>query len=263
VTADVGQQQVVAAGGEPPRADTDIDAMVAAEIKRLREAGQLEVRTEHRCRVCKDEPTRMLINNLLARMMSYRDIYTIINASINPVRKQRNERPITQRIIGHHAKEHFAIDNPAWAIFRNIGVRRGRQMGKDYEDGIAETVSHLAFLEAVVQKGWVNLIQPTTEVPYSDGLNAAVKLAEIEAKTAGAQQHAEMLAQVNRIITIFKESVPPEEWPAIVARIQGDELPQSASVPAIAQRVMVRAADADDEEFDPGEDNDFDDEDGE
>lgn len=242
------------------RAD-DIDAMVAAEIKRLREAGQLEVRTEHRCRVCADEPTRMLINNLLARMLSYRDIYTIINSSINPVRKQKGERLITQRIITHHANEHFAIDNPAWAIFRNIGVRRGRQLGRDYENGIAETVSHLAFLETVVAKGWEDLIKPDTQVPYSDGLNASVKLAEIEAKTAGAQQQAEMMAQVNRIITIFKESVPPEEWPAIVARIQGDELPPSASVPAITQRVMNVEAD-DDDEFDPGTDDDFDEEDG-
>lgn len=260
MTADA-DQQVVAAGGEP-RVDDDIDSLVATEIARLREAGQLEVRTEHRCRACQDESTRLLINNLLARMLSFRDIYTIINSSINPVRRQKGEPPITQRIITHHAKEHFAIDNPAWAIFRSIGVRRGRQLGKDYENGIAETVSHLAFLETVVQKGWVNLIKPDTEVPYTDGLSASVKLAEIEAKTAGAQQQAEMMAQVNRIITIFKESVPPEAWPGIVARIQGDELPASASVPAIAQRVMAKADADDDDEFDPGTDEDFDDDDG-
>lgn len=218
------------AEAEPRVNNGDIDAMVAAEMKRLREQGQLEVQVEHRCRACQDEPTRMLINNLLARMLSYRDIFQIINVSINPVRKQQGLRPITQRIITHHAKEHFAIDNPAWAVFRAIGERRGKQLGRDYENGIAETVSYLAYLETMVKRGWDDLIDPDTKVTYVDGARAAKDLADIETKSSGQQQQAEMLAQMNRIITIFKEVVPADQWPAVVARINGEAIPAQHAI---------------------------------
>lgn len=246
----------------PPR-PTDIDAQVQAEIKRLREAGQLEVKIEPRCRICADDSTRALINNLLARMLSERDVFMIINSSINPARKRNKQLPITQRIVTYHSRNHFAIDNPAWAIFRSIGVKREQQFGRDYENGIAQTVTHLAFLEMVLAKAHENLIQPETVVSVSEGMSAAVRLAELERKSANEQQQAEIMAEVSRIIGAVKEIVPPEMWESISAKVSGDALPSSSgSVRALAQRVQDDEPDDDDEEaFDPGVDEDFDEDD--
>ena len=236
--------------------DYDIDAAVAAEMARLREEGKLklEVKIEPRCRVCQDPSTRILVNNLLARMHSYRDVHQILGTSINPARKKQGRGPITQRIIKHHAEQHFALDNPSWAIYRSIGLKREMQLGRDYENGIGETVTHLAFLETVMQRAHEHLIQPTTVVTVGEGMTAAARLAEIERRSTGEMQHAEMMAEVHRIISAVKEVVPPQMWDAISAKVNSD---QPIAVPALTARVEEVIDDV----FDPGTEADFDDDD--
>ena len=234
--------------------DYDIDAAVAAEMDRLRAEGKLEVVHEFRCRVCQDLPTRALINNLLARMHSYRDIYQIMSCSINPARKKQGRHPITQRIIKHHAEHHFALDNPSWAIYSSIALKREMQFGRDYENGIGESITHLAFLEIVMQRSHEHLIAPTTVVTVDEGMKAAVRLAEIERRSTGEMQHAEMMAEVHRIISAVKEVVPPQMWDAISAKVNSD---QPMPVPALTARVEEVIDDV----FDPGTEADFDDDD--
>jgi len=98
------------------------------------------------------------------------------------------------------------------------------------------------------------LIQPTTVVTVGEGMTAAARLAEIERRSTGEMQHAEMMAEVHRIISAVKEVVPPQMWDAISAKVNSD---QPIAVPALTARVEEVIDDV----FDPGTEADFDDDD--
>lgn len=239
----------------------DLTAQVNAEIDKLNNEGKLEVRVNYKCRICSDEPTRMLVNNLIARLLTYQDIFRILDSSINPARKTNGQRPITRRIIKTHAEGHFDIDNPARAVWRAIGLKRAEQLKRDHIEGIGGVVTTLGYLETVMQRGYETLVQPDTPVHYMDGMKAAVQLAEIESKTQGEQRTAEMLAEMSRVIAAVKDTVPAEMWPAIIAKVSGEiEGSTTRSLTAGESILDVDEEDLDEEdmeEYDPGEDEDY------
>ena len=227
----------------------DIQALVDAEVKELARTGQLKVRQPPaRCRICDDVPTRKLVNSLIVRGWSYKDVWMVLDDSINPIRRQQGLKPISQRIIQAHARSHTDLDHPAWGIYRKIVEKRAIEAGKDVSDTIGGLVTGLAFMDTVMQRGYENLVDPDTRVAYTDGMAAAAKIMEFERRDGGAQQYAEQMAQINRVIAAIKDTVPEEYWPVISARMQGHDVSQVRQLP--------RADD--EEEFDPGEDDDFD-----
>ena len=60
---------------------TVINEAVEAQLELLREQGVLEVRPEPRCRVCRDEQTRVLVNKLLAHGLTLKDIEGVITTT--------------------------------------------------------------------------------------------------------------------------------------------------------------------------------------
>lgn len=232
--------------------DADVDAAVTAEIRQLHQGGHLEVRArEPRCRICSDEPTRQLVNRLLGHMLRPADIWDILEGSVNPRRRSEGLKSITVRGIRTHARQHFDVDHPARVAYRRMGERRARQLGKDYENGINGALTHLLFLDVVMQKGFENLTDADTVVDYREGMRAAIQLAEIERRDSGAQQHAEALAQMNHIISVIKDTLPEDQWALFIAKLRGQELPST-------RQALPPGDDDDDEAWDPGEDS-FDD----
>lgn len=233
----------------PPR--VDVDAEVAAEIKRLRDSGQLELLPVRQCWICQDEGTRRVVNNLLSRGLTLQDIADILDESINRVRLARGDRPITVRRIRTHARKHFDLEHPSWAVYRRIAEKRAAEVGKDYEMGVGGYVTHLALLETVVHKGYENLVSPSTIVGVGEAVKASKALVDFERRNADQQEHAAMLAEMNQIMIAVKETVPPEYWETILNKLgQG-----GAAMAPVPQRAIT-VVDA--EEFDPGEDEDFD-----
>lgn len=244
----------------------DVDALVAAEIKTLREEGKLDLIPEPRCWICNDDPTRKLVNNLLARGMSFGDVSDIVEEAVNPVRRARGDRPITIRRIRTHSRKHFDFEHPSWQIYRRIAEKRAREAGQDFENGIGNTVHHLALLDTVIQKSYENLMNPYTVVGVRDGITAAKERAEIERKSVGQLENEKMLAQINQIILAVKSTVPMDMWDTILNRLANEAavIPAGAgqvALPVTSRRVNNKQTDEDDDEFDPGDDEDFDNED--
>ncbi len=105
-----------------PTPGPELDAAIAYYLDRLRAEGKLErfVRQEPRCRICRDDDVRMLVNKLLGcRPMGLKlaDIMRILE----PVNKGRGKKNlITYDCLWVHSRRHYDIRTPALAIWRAI-----------------------------------------------------------------------------------------------------------------------------------------------
>ena len=101
-------------------------AIVAQHLERLRAEGKLDrfVRQEPRCRICRDDDVRMLVNKLLGyKPMGLRlaDILRILE----PVNEGRSKTErVTYDSLWVHSKRHYDIQTPAAAIWRAIKLDR-------------------------------------------------------------------------------------------------------------------------------------------
>lgn len=228
---------------------TDLGEAIEAQLNDLRERGELDVRPEPRCRICRDEEVRTLVNKLLAHGMTLRDINDVI-APMNRKRAARDRVNINN--IREHRKRHFNVQTSANAVYRAIIEQRARELNLDYEQGVGTAVTHLAYLDTMVAKGYQNLINEDTVVSYRDGLDAAMKRNELTRQDAGAMEQARMIAEMDRVIAVVKEVCTPEQLAIMGARLNGEN-----PVSVVSQRP---APDDDEDAYDPEEDHDeFDD----
>lgn len=204
----------------------DIAQAVEEELDNLRSNGKLEVRPEPRCRVCRDEEVRVLVNKMLAHGMTLRDI----NDVITPMNRKRSPKErINIHSIREHRKRHFDVQSQANSVYRSILEKRARELNVDYEEGIGSAVTHLAYLDTMIAKGFQTLVREDTVVSYRDGLDAALKRNELVREDAGAVEQARMIAEMDRVITVVKEVCTPEQLSLMFAKLNSNVV---AAVPA-------------------------------
>lgn len=205
----------------------DLNACVDQEMERLRDAGQLVVRPSPHCRVCRNEPVRLLVNKLVG--------YGIPNPEVMDVLKPVNEAleekdRISYDNLWQHIKRHFNPENPAREIFRNIQRRRLADEGIDFEKAVGNTVNAIIYFETMMVKGYSTMIDEKTEVSVAEGASAAKQFYDMTRKDAGLQEMAELMAAQNRIIAAFREEVPERYHAAIIARLEGKDAPLDVEV---------------------------------
>ena len=139
----------------------------------------------------------------------------------------------------------------AKATYREILERRARENGVDFVNGVAIAITPIAFYETVVAKAYQTLVDEDTVVSVEQGAYAAKQLHELSRQDAGVEKMAEMHVQMNRIVKVMREVIPARYHQAILDVLEGKE-------PAL-MREIEHADDV--EEFDPGDDEGFDEED--
>lgn len=228
---------------------TDLDGAITAQLEELRERGELEVRPEPRCRVCRDESVRSLVNRLLAHGLTLRDI----NDAISPLNKSKPHRErVNINNLREHRNRHFNVQSQANSVYRNILEKRAQELGVDFEQGVGTAVTHLAYLDTMIAKGYETMVNEDTVISPAAGLDAVMKRNELMRMDAGAVEQARMMAEMDRVISVVKEVCSPEQLAIMGARLNGDKV---APVPVVSQR-QVREEDP----YDPSEDHDdFDD----
>lgn len=227
--------------------DDYLDEVIATQIDALRANGELEVRPEPRCRVCRDEQTRVLVNKLLAHGLTLKDIEGVI-LPMNRAKPSRERISINN--LREHRKRHFDIQRPANAVYRAIVEKRAREDSIDLETGVGTAITHLAYLDTMIAKGYETLINEDTVVSPRDGLDAAMKRNELTRKDAGAVEQARMMAEMDRVISIVKEVCTPEQLSLMSAKLNRGTVDAPVPTPVVASRVT------EDEVFDPTEDYD-------
>jgi hypothetical protein len=84
-------------------------------------------------------------------------------------------------------------------------------------------------------------------VSIDTGLRAAEKLQALTDARAGEADMAAMLVKMGRVIETVREFVPREQWPALQARLRGEDVEQSKPEPVETIRVVAIADSYDDE----------------
>lgn len=213
-------------GSEPvTTTDDDLDGTINSQLERLRAEGKLNIQTSRRCRICRDDDVRKLVNTLHGHGLTTRSIMDVIEgASVNAGRSRRDI--ITYDVVYRHLKNHFDIDTPARAVYREILSRRAAEEGKDAEHGVGVAVNALSYLETMMVKGFADLTDENTRVSYTDGAQAAVRLYDLTHKEVGTQEMAEMMRKMNFVVNAVMTVVPEEYHQDILAVIDGKEPPR-------------------------------------
>lgn len=228
----------------------DLDAEVRRQVERIRVAGrEYKFAPETRCRVCQEESSRTLVNRLLSLGLTYQ---AILNA-LEPINKERpKNNKINYSSVWNHARRHFPIEEAARAVYREILEKRAVEQDQDFVSGTGSIVNVFSYLEAVANKGWETLADPSTTVPVELGMSAQIKLHELTRKDIGFQEQAEAQRQMGRIIQTMLDVVPEELRPEIMRRLREEQRP----VPVLD----VETADDEDladDEYDPDDEDDY------
>jgi hypothetical protein len=202
---------------------------------------------EPRCRVCRNDGVRKKVNKMLASGSSYAMILRTLgdaNATLD-----KGDR-VTIDSIRNHTARHFPVQQAARATFREILERRAKENGIDFIEGVVTAITPLAFLETVMVKGYLTLVDEHTNVSYRDGMAAALKLAEALRQAEGEYDIAQMNVQLGRIINAVREFIPEEKWPELQAKLRGEPPPPSQTTSRVphAPIGMVSIRESDEEE---------------
>src|SRR6478735_4590839 len=181
--------------------------------------GTSEFHLEPRCRICRNDQVRTIVNGLLATGASYAQIVRALgddNAALDKCDR------VTIDSIRNYANRHFPVQQVARATYREILERRAKENSVDFIEGVATAITPLALLETVMVKGYATLVEEGTTVSYRDAMEAALKLNEIARKDEGAIDRARMLADMGRIIEVVRTFIPSERWPDVQAALRGE-----------------------------------------
>jgi hypothetical protein len=154
---------------------------------------------------------------------------------------------VTIDSIRRHAERHFPVQNVAKATYREIVERRAQEAQIDFVNGLTTALTPVAFYECVMNAAFRRLAAGDVDVSIDTGLRAAEKLQALTDARAGEADTAGVLVKMGRVIETVREFVPREQWPALQARLRGEEVEQSKPEPVEAIRVIA-IEDSDDDE---------------
>lgn len=196
MTAPPRPRKIIAGGGLTGR---QLESEVSREVARIQEEHQ-PVMPTGRCRVCQHPESRSKVNTLLAYGMGSTEILEFVD-DINSKRSKNNK--ITLDSIRNHRQRHFNVQAPTQAGFRRILERRKAQLSDEFADAAGGLLTGMAYLDVVASKGWQHLIDDDTKVPYQDGLQAMLKLEEMQRDG----QVEEQVAQMRRDVALLRQAV--------------------------------------------------------
>jgi hypothetical protein len=161
---------------------------------------------------------------------------------------------ITADSLQTHRARHFNIQAGASALWRRILEERAAAESADYERGVVNLVTPRVFFELMMVKSYAALADEATTISVDQGLAAARELGKLTGHGADDEQKwAEAHVQLNRIVKVMREIVPARYHQAILDTLEGRE--------TAARSIEAEVDEEDEGEFDPADDDDFEEED--
>jgi len=205
----------------------DIKDEVRREVQQL-QLDRYQFKPETRCRVCQSDDDRQLVDKLLASGLTYTHLLRVIEP-INSSR--RRTQKITYNSLYNHAKVCFPTNKAAQAVYRAVLERRATEYGIDFVRGTSSAVTLYAYLETMVMKGYEQLTSEEPNVSVKEGMDAAIKLHELEQEEDSERKLRHIMSQFNTLLDIVQDNVTPEQREAILLSLQqsqGKETPIDA-----------------------------------
>jgi hypothetical protein len=197
--------------------------------------GTSEFHLEPRCRICRNDQVRTIVNDLLATGASYAQIVRALgddNAALDKCDR------VTIDSIRNHATRHFPVQQVARATYREIVERRAREAEIDFVNGVATALTPLAFYECVMNDAFRRVVDGDVDVSVDTGLRAAEKMQVLIDARAGQADMAGMRAEMGRVIEVVRTFIPAERWPDVQAALRG-EAPASQQTSQAVEGVRV------------------------
>lgn len=221
----------------------DIDGTVNTWLALSGEVGDLVLSSGRRCRVCQEPAVRQLVNHMLALGRTPEDILRTLDEH-NRLRKSQGQPQVSRNSINNHRRQHFDGQVPAKAVYRRMLEQEAINQGLETEDNVSSVLTNVAYLQVVRQKGYESLINDDYKVSPSMGMVAATKLQEWEKDAEKGQSMTELMAEMGKMISVVRQFVPPDRWPALQAALTGQEPPQETR--SVASTPSVRIVEVDD-----------------
>lgn len=214
------------------------------EIEETLDGEEFKYLPEPRCRVCtageesKGLPNGVEVGNLVDSLLLYPKSVADIQRTIEPMMEGWPPKArITYKSIRTHLNKHLAWDRLA---VRKMVEHWAQEKGMSVIDAAGRMIlTEEAWLEATAHFGWQRMLSGQLEPSWAETTKAFERIADIRKQAEGEFSIASLLSQVNTIIQIIREEIPPERWDYVVARLEDEgqgELPPITEV-------------ADDEEF--------------
>ena len=102
--------------------------------------------------MCRNDPVRKKVNDLLASGASYAQVVRAVAADNAELDKCDR---VTIDSVRNHCGRHFPVQNVARATYRAILERRAKANGVDFVEGVATAITPIAFFETVMVKSKV------------------------------------------------------------------------------------------------------------
>lgn len=213
-----------------------VEKTVEKWIQQAQQEGKLDISPSKRCRVCKDDVIRSMVNKMISRAFSIPDILNTLES--HNLHLQRDGKPkITKDCLYNHRARHFDIQSPAGAILRRIQEEEANKLGADWTTGTGTILNAASYLRTMMVRGYETLTNPAILVDVEKGAWASLKLDELIRKDADGYDRARMMADVGRIVEAARTFVPEEQWPAFNAMLRGERL-QDTDEDAEPQRAI-------------------------
>jgi hypothetical protein len=229
----------------PNRVDPDdLDGTVNTWLALFGEQGELAQTSRRRCRVCTEPAVRELVNHMLAIGRMPEDILRTLEGH-NQLQKSRGLPLISRHSISNHKRQHFDDQVPAKAVYRRMLEVEAIKQGLDTEENVASVLTNVAYMQVVREKAFETLISDDYKVTPAMGMTAAQTLQAWEKDAERGQSMAQVMSEVGKMISVVRQFVPPESWPALQAALTGQAaLPEARQ--ADSSTPAVRVIDVDD-----------------
>jgi hypothetical protein len=215
-----------------PNLRQQLNRTVEQWVEQALQDGELELNPRPQCRVCREPSTLGLVNKMLARGFTVKDILAVIE-SLNEKLEAEGEPRITRESLYNHRKNHFDIQQPSSAIFRKIQEDAYRQAGGDLMEGTGTMLNAQSFHQTVMVKAYETLTQPGYVADPMDGAKASLVLYNLQKEAEGEFDQAHMQAEFGRFIEAARAFVPRESWDAFNAVLRGERIPQQKTIETV------------------------------
>lgn len=190
----------------------------------------------YRCLVCNaGQDVADFVNRVLVAGATFAEAHRALGP-INDARMANGQDPIGYQSVYRHGRDHLPAKS---AAVREIVERRARAAQLDVDKGTTNIITVAAYAEAMMTKAFQEMA--SVDVSAAEGLAAAKFLNQLMAAERGNVGVEAAFAELGYIIEAVKESVPPQLFAKIVAKVEEK------------RGSMVIDASVVGEDFDPGE----------
>lgn len=181
---------------------------------------------EPRCRVCTAGEARKglrngaQVSNLVDTLLLYPKSVADVHRTIEPMMEDwPTKAKITYKSIRTHLHNHLSWDRVA---MRMMVERWAQQKGINIVDAAGRMIlTEEAWLEATAHFGWQLMLSGQIVPSWAETQKSFERMAAIREQAEGEYSIAEILSQLNTIIQVIREEIPPERQEYVISKIEG------------------------------------------